>query len=209
MKKVSILLVAILALFVANVNAQSIGMKIGGNASKFVIKDDLFAEYQKQNMGLQIGTFIGIPIVPFFDLQPEIMVYQKGNTYKQEILGVKTVSGIDLFYLDVPINLRVTLPMIPIYALAGPYFGYAFQGNSFSKAGDLELSDEITFSKDGFRNFDFGINAGVGYMKNFGPIHFFGELRYNMGMYNLDGTDLNNYKNSNLSLSVGLMLGKK
>jgi len=210
MKKVAVLLIAIMALFVINLNAQSIGAKVGGTMSQILItdvpKDDL-----KMKSGTQIGAMLSVPIIPILlDLQPEVILYQKGTKYSYEVLGVKSIMKSNLNYIEVPINIRLTIPMIPIYVIAGPYFGYAMSGSGYYKVGETVLIDNvpITFDKNGYHKFDYGIDAGIGFMKGIGPIHFFAELRYNKGFYDFDASLLTQ-KNSNIGLSVGVILGKK
>ncbi len=217
MKKITVFFVFVFLCSITQINAQSIGARVGGGLSKYVCDNSTYAEDMKQKPGIMMGIMLGMPIVPLLlDVQPELMLYQKGVNLKNTTLDIKGYT--DIFYVDMPINFRLTLPLLPVYAIAGPYFGYAISGTNHYETAGVTLIDKATidFDKNGTRAFDYGINAGIGYMKDITLLHFFAELRYNMGLYDidgsknlLDGSQIVSLKNSNISLSVGVLLGKK
>jgi hypothetical protein len=194
-----------------NVNAQAIGVKVGGTFSKINYESDIIANDKIFLPGIQAGVIFSMAIFPFMDIQPEVLLYQKGVKYKGEVLGVEYESFNSIYYVDVPINIRIKPPVIPIYVIAGPYFGYALQGTSYYELGSVILTDNvpIEFSSDGTRQFDFGVDAGLGFIKDFGPIHFFLEARYNYGLADLSGSDNQTAKNANIGVATGILLGFK
>jgi len=198
-------------------NAQAIGFKAGGTFSQIISDPDLKAADMGIKPGVQFGVIVSMMIFPMLDIQPEVIVYQKGVSYKGETLGVSYESNTNIYSVDVPINIRFKPPVLPIYVIAGPYIGYSLQGTTYYKLDNLILTDNepITFDKEGFHQFDFGVDAGLGFMKDIGPLHFFIEARYNYGLADINGykgiLGTENYvsKNTNIGIAAGVLLGFK
>lgn len=203
------LLITAMFLAVNTANAQVFGAKAGFTFSKIIADPDLIADDLGLKPGVQFGVMLSLPLIPMFDIQPEVVVFQKGAKYSGEMLGVDYMSKTDVFSVDVPINLKFSPPVIPIYIVLGPYFGYNIQGQTYTDFGGFITESDIEFKSDGFRPLDFGINAGVGFMKDFGPVHFFAEARYNYGVLDIDGSSNSTMKNSNFGIAAGVLLGKK
>ncbi len=172
MKKLAFIIIAIAMIgFTGQSFAQSIGGKLGLNFAN--ISGDN-TDNNEMNMGFAAGVFINIPIVPsLVSLQPEILYSQKGAKIDAEIPYLGTVTTkIWTNYIEIPIMAKVTIPVVPIYAMVGPYIGYALNGKvdidgtSTSVSGS-ELED------GGTKRFDYGLNFGLGYEKGFGPINVF------------------------------------
>jgi len=210
MKKIKFLLI-FSAFIIAgiSVNAQSIGFKSGVTFSNLNTDPDYIESYVVTKPGVEFGVMVSMPIFPMFDFKPEVIVFQKGDRHKGEILGVAFDYKSTINYIDVPLNIRFKPPVLPVYAIAGPYIGYAFQGSSYSKVGDFVEQSDINFQNHDFSTFDLGVNAGLGFIKDFGPLHFFVEARYNYGFLDLEKSDYVIANNTNISVAAGIMLGFK
>lgn len=168
-----------------------------------LIKDDL-----KFQPGYEFGVLFNYAILPFLRVQPEVIYFQKGVKYKGELVVTDYLSKTQINYLHIPINLKLKIPIIPIYIVAGPYFGYAINGTTFSEIGTISVDTDIEFGSDKTLPFDFGINTGVGIIKGFGPIDFFLETRFNYGIVDMNGYS-DNIKETNLNIGInaGVLLG--
>ncbi len=108
----------------------------------------------------------------------------------------------------------------------GPYVNYSFSGNralqvpfiiydsashkvsnyTIRKSNtDLKIGDQAF--KDDIRNWDFGLNACIGYESNVG-LYFRGTFSY--GLLNQDPANTDNYKVKNwgMGISIGYLIGK-
>ena len=211
-KLISVLLITVFVFtFSSNTKAQfQIGAKAGLTLSQINSSNPaLDTDDLKFKPGYEYGVLFNFTIVPMLlRVQPEIIYFQKGVTYKGDIAGINYTTKTTLNYLHIPINLRLKIPIIPIYVVAGPYFGYALSGKSYLDIGGVDADDDIEFGSDKTLPFDFGINTGVGILKGFGPIDFFVETRFSLGLVDMNGysSDVTD-KNLNIGINAGVLFG--
>jgi hypothetical protein len=210
MKKLSLLLVAII--FAFSVNAQRIGLKVGTNLAGLSIDDatsaylDLANIDGKMRPGMQFGLVIEKDLIAILDLRIEALYTQKGSVQSATGLEINTVYN----YFEIPILAKVKLG--PVYVTAGPYFAYALSGDIATTVAGVTVNDAIDFAADGYKKFDYGLNAGIGAQFGIGPLAAFAEVRGGMGIADINETTLLSAddvkKNMGLALSVGILLGK-
>jgi hypothetical protein len=200
MKKV-ILTILILAFISVqfNVNSQiKIGAKAGFNFSKTA--EDI--EGMETKTGIQLGAILNFGIVPMVSVQPELLYSQKG--LKVTAGGYTTETTMN--YLEIPLSLKVSPPVIPIYVLGGPYVGYWLSGTTESDPS-LSTDGDIDFdANEDLNRLDYGLNVGLGFKKGFGPIKLFLEGRYGMGLAKTNDL-VDDSKNINIGVSAGILLG--
>lgn len=142
----------------------------------------------------KVGLGMELPFNAAWSLQTGLNFVSKG--YKAK--GFNTDAKINALYLELPImaGLRLhTSNNFDILLKAGPYIGYGVGGKA--KAGDLE---ENTFSDDGFRRFDAGLDLGIGFEFNKIVVGVDSQL----GLANVfDGGDTMKPKNISAFLTVG------
>lgn len=211
MKRITLIALTALLFLAANVAEAQIraGAKAGVNFARVNVDDDNLNDETESVPGLLIGGFINFNIAPVISIQPEVNFSQKGYKmdYEADVMGstVTTSTTATLNYLEIPVNVKVGLG--PLYAMAGPYFGYALSGEVTTKVDDTENTDDIDFEESETSRTDFGLNVAAGYKKGIGPVNVFGEVRYGMGFTDLDETDNSEMKNSHLGVYVGVILG--
>lgn len=198
MKK-GLFLIVLLSFLVFQTDAYSqirIGAKGGANFSQ-IIDDDSSMEFSDLKIGYHFGGIFEMTIVPtLMSLQFELLYTQKGDRYEDDY--------ITLNYVEVPVNAKLNVPVIPIYVSAGPYLGYL---NSIY-AGDGEVEVEFEYSDLDMRRIDFGYNVSLGYVKSFAVLRFFTEARFNHGIINLNTADNgSDFNNLNFSVSAGILIG--
>lgn len=175
---------------------QKFGAKVGVNFSTISTNSTVIDPTLKP--GLNASLFTYNKILPMIGLRTEFGYSQLGYNY--ETLGTESSSNIDYFQLSP--NIYIKPPILPIYAVGGVYAAYAISGND--KIGTLSV--DKSFGDGKTLRFDYGLNVGLGYRANLAIIKLFMELRYEMGLLDIDDYSSYTYnKNRNLSLSVGFM----
>ncbi len=187
---------------------------------------------------MQIGllTEFGTKMVA---VRAEVNFAQKGFNINRDDSddGVHIIQDakVNFSYLEIPLLLKVKF-FGPLYAYAGPYFGFALKGNqvieSYSVDGvdqDLNEIADVNILKIGdhnnipYKKTDFGAAMGLGAQFGLGPIHAFAEGRATLGLSNIYDTesdawddlitndeykDTDNLKNMVFTVAVGILLGK-
>lgn len=177
------------------------GIRGGFNASNLYIDD---ISDRNPRYGFNIGLFTQVPLIKgTLYLQPEIAYSTKGTTARYNILN--TFQGETTFKLDyaeVPLLLTYKIGNV-IDIQAGAYAGYLVNASSKSTA-DNGSSSEVLLNKDNYKNFDYGLSAGL----NFYMGKFLIGTRYNHGLQQIANTDaartfLGDSKNSVGQVYVG------
>ena len=155
----------------------------------------------KSNIDLQIGIGLDLGIIPAFSIQPEIMYL--GRSYKAEILGQEIRQN--FAYLDVGALAKLRFGAenpINAYLGAGPFLNYAISGKT--KIGGV--TDTIEFGDDGIKRTDFSIATALGLNFDLADLGFFVDVRYILGLGDLDENPDREVKNRTIGVTTGLMI---
>ncbi len=199
-----ILLIVLAAL---GANAQKIGAKVGigflNVAHSYNVESYAIPGYHG-------SVFFQKTLVPMLSLRPEIGFDQSGEKFYSNIAGMEITNINTINNARLYLNLRLK-PPFPVYAVAGPYLGYALSGtyNSTVKVGNITTEDngQFDFEKNDYSRFDYGLTGGVGFVFNLAVVKMFLEGRYQLGMQDLDKNGDEFMKNRIFTISVGAMLG--
>lgn len=121
--------------------------------------------------GFHAGAYVNIPVAPNFAIEPGVQYSQKGMRVSQRFLGENNFGFLSP-RIDVTSNMHyIDVPLLAKYQsdggfqlYAGPQFSYLVDHDVVAEAGVLGFSFEQNFaSNQGFRKFDVGITAGIGY----------------------------------------------
>lgn len=177
------------------------GIKGGFNASNLYTNN---ISDRNPRYGFNVGLFTQVPLVKgVLYLQPEIGYSTKGTTARYNILN--TFQGETTFKLDyaeIPLLLTYKIGNV-IDIQAGAYGAYLVNASTKSKA-DNGSSSEILLNRDNYKNFDYGLSAGLNI--------YFGKLmvgtRYNYGLQQIANTEsarvfLGDSKNSVGQVHIG------
>lgn len=151
------LICAFVLLFYGVGNAQNIGLQIGANFSKFTQNSsDKFA----LQPGLLVGPVIEMGLTENVFLKSGVLFSAKGDfrLYEGTILPKVEYS---VYYGQIPINLvlKKHLKIATFFVQAGPYVGYALNGNKWIVDDKSALDfNGVEFSE----RLDFGIGVGAG-----------------------------------------------
>ncbi len=174
MKKLLFSFVFVLASFAAAQAQSGLGIRGGANFSN--LEGDLKNESRYENkLGFHAGLTYGIPVVEnFFFVQPELLYSNKGFKYQDSEISstlgtIKREGEMNYNYLDLPVMARIKAG--PIYFEAGPQASYLLSVNNKIKEslnGDPYSSSTTERDIDGFKRFEVGYAAGLGFATNSG-----------------------------------------
>lgn len=197
--KNQILLQILMMLVVCSTSSftQTLSVKAGLNLSNFFVKDDheTYSEDYKWRSGIHVGAIAEIPIRNMLSFETGLLLSTKGHREMVEdtFLGetIKLKVSTRLYYLDIPINAKVSIPAgkLKFYGSIGPYFGFGIYGKTkteFTFQGNTEKEDEdISWGSDEeddhLRRLDLGLTVTAGIELKFIQI----GLSYNLGLANI------------------------
>lgn len=181
-KLFSISTAASLLMMLTNIgHAQlAVGVRGGLNISK--LAGDVITE---SKVGLIAGAFVGIGLSGNWGMQPELSYVQKGT--KREVQGGELTGTTKLDYLELQVPINVDLPVkserFNPRLQAGPTFAAALS----CKVEETGPSDtESEDCMDDIESYDIGIVLGFGLDIGSGPGAFIADIRYNIGLTNIN-----------------------
>ncbi|MFK8102710.1 MAG: porin family protein [Saprospiraceae bacterium] len=193
----------------------SVGVRGGVNfATQSISGDDASSLSLDGITGLFIAIPVEIGITENFSVQPELTYLQKGSSFSFDILGFNTESSTTLNYFELPVLAKykfVKTDDLGVYAAAGPTFGYALGGESKVSIQGVEETTDFDFDaeeNEDFNRFDLGLSLGAGVEYKAGPGSIVLDLRYVLGLSNLNGGENDGVttKNNGFAASIGYML---
>lgn len=197
MKKMNLILVLLIGCIFTSYS--QLGVRFGGNFSKFANTDDV--EYDTKT-GLIIGPFFRANVFGNIALQVEANFSQYGATIAQNSNG----SEYRVNYLQIPILLKYGFgdsEKTSFFLQGGPYFGNGLGKVSLKDCatGDCETTKQ-SFKDANIKNGDSGIilGFGVNITKN-----LFADFRYAFGFTNVSKIpdDISKKKNRAFNIGVG------
>jgi len=195
----------------------------GLNLAEMDIKDANM--YKQAKIGMHIGINMNYKIVGNMQIQTGFMITKKGlkqHIYTKETDNVGTVTTYDERYngtgnyVQVPLNLGYELYFNKLWAFninAGAYLAYGYKGKSTKSSvttvdygegkGDPVITtvpenEYDTFVPDGWRRFDYGLNATAGLIYDIYTL----KVGYEYGLKNISYNDPE-LRNRNFYLSLG------
>lgn len=203
MKKILNSFLVILAMaFTTSLMAQlSIGPRVAVNFANVAFEED---EEDTQNLlGFAFGAAAEIGINDMFAVQPEVLFSQHGFSFEEDLSGSSFDFDVVLNYVQIPVlgKLKFGSDAVGINVLAGPHVGFGIGDVTF-KAEDEEES--ASWEDTGFQKFDFGITGGVGVSFAAGPGKLGLDLRYQLGLSNINEEGEDGEKATNRNFQIGL-----
>lgn len=176
-----------LFLLVGNVSAQHANIGIKGGLNVFNINNDNGSKYDPK-VGFNLGLLGHIHLSKQVALQPEILYSGQGAKYTVAGTDVK----INLDYVNVPVLLQYMFDN-GFRLEVGPQVGFLVGAKS-------KIGSTNTDIKNNLKSVDFALAGGIGYVH---PATGFGvDLRYNLGLININ--ENTSVKSTNRGLQVGV-----
>ncbi len=204
MKK--LLLLSLLFAFTGSAFAQlpsfDLGLKAGMNVAKLKLKDKADTFSEENRLGYQFGVWARLGGAGLY-VQPELYVAGKGGKYNIDNEGINEDVKVSLTTLDLPILLGTKVGLGPVNArvMAGPVV-------SFKLSDDVKLKDKISNAYTDIRDIKnyksnaVGIQLGAGVDISKLAI----DLRYEVGVSNINKTDKYDQKQNLWHISLGYKL---
>ena len=205
MKKISALLVVLLALWMALPASSQINLGVLGGVNLANLSYDPEPEgFDFPNrMGFRIGGVLDYNMNKSIAFHLEPMYLLKGGKAESDAYDVKT--EIKLAYLEVPVMLKYSFAANDIkpYIIAGPTIGFNLSSKGKETWGGV--SEEYD-SKDQTSSIDFGLGFGAGVSQQIGNNFIFVEARYALGLTKInDVKDPGVYlKNKGIQIFAGI-----
>lgn len=186
MKRIVIIFFAAV-LISSTVLAQHANIGIKGGVNAYTIKGDNSSGFDTK-IGFHIGLIGHIHISNQFALQPEVVYSVQGTQYSVSGQEVK----LNLNYINIPLLFQYMFDN-GFRLQAGPQVG--FLASAKAKVGDND-----TDVKTDFENIDLGLGLGASYVN---PASNFGvDVRYNLGLSNINKNGTTDYFNRGLQAGV-------
>jgi hypothetical protein len=200
MKKLVTLLL-ILAAFTSLSQAQmQIGPKVGLNISNVSGSD---AGSPDSKTGFAGGLFFMYQFSNMFAIQPEAYYTMKGAKEKQDIEGYTVEATVSLDYIEVPLLLKLIIPIqgssVHPAVFAGPAVGFNTTHKVKVEVEGQSAEDDIPDVKS--TEFSLVFGGGVGFPVGNNELGF--DVRYNLGLTTIDDSaDEYDVKNNVISFNV-------
>ncbi len=209
------------SLFFYQTNAQTFAIKGGLSASNINIKYNGtdYSDYYNMKPGFHLGVTADFTLNTSLSVEHGYILTTKGSRLINNTAVYSYNSTIDFYYLDIPLNLKISHSLnekLKVFGTIGPYLSIGLSGKTKFKEqyfGETELEEssgehtiEWGFNKewDDLKRPEIGGSIGAGFEIN--SILF--GVSYDLGLSNsLPGND--NYKtqkNRVLKVSVGYRL---
>jgi len=206
--KMKSIIVTTMLLFVVTLplNAQwNIGGVLDINRASITVDPKPSSEEYSSRLGIGLGVVLDRPLTGQIDLHTEPMVLQKGG--KIEERGDEITFK--LSYFEVPVMFRYnfqTSGSARPYVMAGPSLGFLLSSKFAVKNGpEIDAKDET-------KSLDIALGFGGGVSIPRGKMTLFAEVRFDLGLTNIndDKSDETTVKNRGLQVAVGatVPLGK-
>jgi len=190
MKKAIVLSIVMLCLLVAGANANAKTNQLGIFAGiNFANVDLEIPEYDIDEFDdkttVEIGLLYEIALGGNLGLCFQPMYIQKGANGDIMNLADVTVNAV---YVELPIFLKLYFGSQAIrpYIMAGPFVGYNLSFNIEAESVLADKPEEVDI-KDYIKSFDMGVGGGAGISINMDKIIIFAEVKYMMGLVNING----------------------
>jgi len=203
MKKMMIFFVALALSFSATqLHAQRYGARLGLTSANISFEMPAFDNIDVQNLtGMHFG------LAGEFNLVGEMLRIVPELTYTKRGFKYTTTGDVEMGstynYLEIAARLKGKIPLVPVYAIAGPQYSYLLSGTTTDMDGnsvDIEFGDE-------YNRGELGMNVGLGVELGIGPIAAYAEARYGFAVNNFYEFETSNMKNTYWMFSLGVFFG--
>lgn len=207
LKKALIIVILILPITLS-AQKPKLGIKGGINISNMITDADANENFRS---GFHVGLISWMPITDRVALQPELLYTTKGTHFNfDDNALIDGKSKLKLSYIELPVKLSFNVTD-KLALHAGPYAAYLLNAKLDSDVEILEFFDiasDEDVDRENFKDFDVGLDAGIGITLN--PVII--DLDYKLGLNSITKTDEISYdmigeaRNQAFSVSVSFLL---
>lgn len=180
------------------------GIKAGVNIANSSIDIDGGTPPDLESVtGLTAGVFVSVGFGPIA-IEPDILFTAKGYKYDTTV-GAAALSVVNNFnYIEVPILLKwMIIPAGPVrpYLGAGPSIAFLMSAESKADLAGAETTQDV---KDSLSSSDYSAVLDAGISFSLGIAKVSADVRYSIGLADVDKTTGVNTKNSVISILAGV-----
>lgn len=181
----------------------TLGVKGGLNSSNLRISSESTVTTFQSLGRLAWGGFIGYRITDLIGIQAEVLNSAKGAHIRESIGGVPVETTLRYDYTEVPLLItfseRGESKLTPSL-FAGPYIAFLRKAEGTFITGGQEVTEPLQDQK----NTDFGFVFGASLRYNLGFIALVGDVRYDLGLVDVDKAAGSTFNHRVLSILVGI-----
>ena len=194
-----VLAIAIQPIF-AQDDAMQFGVKAGLNLANISFDPEPEGVSFDAATKFGLGGIMLYPLSEVLDLQVEAMYLFKGSKAEIDFFGYGIVVEFNFTYLSVPVMGRYNLGSVDTspYIVVGPEFGFLLSAK-------VKVDDEEEDIKDTTKSIDLGLNIGAVVSMDMGTMPVFAEVRYSLGLSDIEDNDNSTTKTTGIQLFVGMM----
>jgi hypothetical protein len=186
----------VLAAFAAPAAAMGpgIGVRLGATGGDMSVDPSTgITDGPSPRMGILAGVYKGLPLGPMSSLEFGAYYIQKGVKTTFETFG-ETEGRLD--YLEIPVLFKVKPMAFPVYVAGGGY--YSFKLSAKEKAAGSDWVDA-----EGVKSSDLGLGFAVGMDFPLTALTLNLDLRYDLGLVNIQSEGDGDMKTKTFMASVG------
>ncbi len=157
--------------------------------------------------GLSFGGFCNFALNKILSFEPEIYFTQKGAEQSTDIPGGMVTSSILLSYIEIPILLKIYIPLGEDYIIhprifGGPTVGYKLSAKFMNRYEDLGGSSDQTADFANMKKWETGYIVGIGVDFDVKGGVFRADVRYLQSLASIS-TDPPDKKNKVITVMLG------
>jgi len=191
----------------SDINAQTIGFKLGASFADWKVEDSDVDQETDQLTSFMGGGFVRFALGRL-GFQPELLVVTRGAEFAADDFA--GVGRFKVDYIEVPVLLVLPLTsgvgMAP-YVFGGPSFAFEIGCKVEADVNGVEASDDCddVDPDDIFdrKSMDIGATAGAGIQFPLGPGALLFEGRYNWGLSNISDVEGLDIKSRTIAVLAG------
>ncbi|HIP49599.1 MAG TPA: PorT family protein [Lutibacter sp.] len=199
--------------------AQKYSIKAGLNMADMSVSNNTGAldQFNEMKSGVHVGFFYEKVSSSLFTIETGLLFDQKGLKYILQTGSVTQTNIMNLYSLNLPVNLKIGFDLsekIRLFGKLGGYGGLNISGkiqSEISNSGNIQsdVTNDLNIgnntSSDDIKPIDFGAQVGLGVQYK----SFLFEVMYDKGLANLATNQVLDdvMQNKNLRFSVGYQFG--
>jgi len=180
----------------------SIGIQGGVNFANASVEPDIGKDYTAR-IGLMVGGLMELDITQFFAFKLDLLYVEKGAKWETETNDTTSKSTWKFDYVEFPMLFKAKFeqPMFEVNVFIGPNLGILLNAKGISEVGGESMTIDF---KEITRPIDIAFDFGGGGEFAFNPkVALFTNIRYSLGVYDIDETDIGEWKSNGIQILAG------
>lgn len=185
------------------VGRLTLGVKGGLNSANLRISSQGTISTYQTRSAFSWGGFVSYRLSHLFSVQVEVLDSPKGSNVVPAISGANADISLMYRYTEVPLLLKVAQgrgARLTPSLYAGPYWAKLKEARFKTVGSSGEITEDLADQK----SHDFGLVFGFSLDYSLGPIALIGDVRYDLGLLDVDKTAGSTVNHRGFSFMVGI-----